>query len=120
MLAELKDVECSEACLFCGRVETTIYKYLAHFGSCDKKENNSNLTTALKKKSELSKRGRDELRRMSEESAKSNKINDMGDSGGKRKASETELPSQRRRVDPPADSGATPGAVTVGMNIAIL
>ncbi|KAF2194995.1 hypothetical protein K469DRAFT_698567 [Zopfia rhizophila CBS 207.26] len=106
-------IECNEACLFCGRLERTIYKYLAHFGSCDKKENSSILTTALKRKSELSKRSRDELRRMSKESVRSSKIDvDMGDSGGKRKAGDTGLPSQRRRVDPPPDSGASLGAVT--------
>lgn len=121
-MAVLTDVKCNETCLFCGRLETTIHKYLAHFGSCDKKENNGNLAIALKRKSELSKRGRDELRRISEASARSSQIDvDMGGSGGKRKASDTGLSSQRRRVDtrgiPSPDSGASLGAVTAGMSI---
>lgn len=58
---------------------------------------------------------------MSEESARSSKIDvDMGDSGGKRKAGEAGLSSQRRPADPTPDSGASLGAVTVGMNIATL
>lgn len=113
------DVPCNETCLFCGRFEPTISKYLSHFATCNNKENNSDLTKALKRKSDISKRGRDKLREMSNKIVESSKNAGIGSSGGKRKAGSMGPPPQRQRVDSPPNPSENLGAVTMGIVRAI-